>query len=87
MLRDYVFVEYPPLATTATELLATKNYSTLRHPLLWPNQIVGVGTEVVHFMQDGVDSTVIIIRVTHTTYRVGATGGMARTEKKGRLPA
>lgn len=59
---SYVFVEHPPISTTAA-----KNCLKLCYDWLGPYVIVSVGLEVVIIIKAGIENTLSINRVVHTT--------------------
>lgn len=63
----YIFLEPPPLITTAVERLVSKSYSQLRRWWPRPYRIVSVGPKFFKIEHVGITTILSINRTTHTT--------------------
>lgn len=81
--EGYAFVQLSQLSIAAAERLAAENYSESARSV-GPYPPVSLELNVFRIMQDGVDNTVNINRVTRTSYRYKAKEGNCRRSMKKR---
>lgn len=57
---QYIYLDCPPITTSATERLATGSYKKVMSPKTWPFKVIEVSPTTISTKEDGVRNTVSV---------------------------